>query len=152
MRAARGVEGLGRQRRAAKNQVAGLLRDHDDCRVCIAADDGRKHGRVCHTQVVETDDSQFRVHHSAGIVAHAAGADGMMDRVGLCADISGKFCVALSCASGRGFLGSVLREGRRREDLSGQAHAANQRRQILRRGEQIRIDQRRFEWVWDSPE
>ena len=44
-------------------------------------------------------DEQLRIDHRGGIVAHAAGADRMMDRIGLRADIGGKFRVAHGGAS-----------------------------------------------------
>src|SRR5271154_1205412 len=146
-RGRRDLQGLRRWRRAADDQVAGLLSNHDDRRIGVAANDGRKNGGVRDAQVFQADDLQSRVDHRGSIVAHAAGSDRMMDGIGLCANVSRKFGVACGGTTGSGLVGPVPREGGRREYPAHQAYAVDQRRQILRRRQQIRVDQRRSERV-----
>ena len=71
----------------------------------------------------------------------------MMDGIGLGANVGFKFGVTDGAASWRSLLGLVPRKGGRRKDLAGQSYAVDQWLQILRRGQQVRIDQRRRERV-----
>src|ERR1044071_2781483 len=64
----------------AANKIRRLFRDHDHCRVDIAADHVRHDGGVAHPQVLAAMDAQLTVDDGHPVIrrAHAAGAEWMV--------------------------------------------------------------------------
>ena len=64
------------------DQIDGLLTDHDGGRIGVAADQGRHDRCIDNTQPIQAVHAQLRVDHGHLVLAHAAGADGVIDGIG----------------------------------------------------------------------
>ena len=64
-----------------EKEVARFFRDHDGWSVGIAGDDVRHDGRIHNAQVIDPMHLQPGINHGHRIIAHLAGADGVIDRL-----------------------------------------------------------------------
>jgi hypothetical protein len=70
----------------AEDHVGGLFGDHDGRGVGVAADQGRHDRGVDHAQSLDAAHLELGVDHGVWVGAHAAGADRVVDGLGLGAD------------------------------------------------------------------
>jgi hypothetical protein len=109
--------------RAVSDQVRGALGDGDRRRVRVPARNHRHHRRVDDAQALEAVDAQLIVDDGLRVLAHAAGADGVIDGEGRARDRVAHRLVAVAVGR-RERLGAVGRIAGWRADVERQAHAA----------------------------
>jgi Zn-dependent protease with chaperone function len=111
--------------RSGVDQLGGALGDHDRRRIGVAADQLRHYGGVDHAQALHAAHPQLRVDDGVRIAvrAHRAGADRVVDRLGLAADehVDGRVTLRFRALPRRGAVPG--REGLLGEDLAREPHA-----------------------------
>src|SRR6185369_439610 len=111
--------------------VGALLADHDRRRIGVAGDDRRHDRSIGDTQIADTMDAKLRVDHGVDFPTHAAGADGMQVGNASGAYVGLEVRFAGDVGAGQDFLDDERFERRLSRDLSADAHAFDQRLEIV---------------------
>src|SRR3972149_11861953 len=109
------------------NQVACLLRDHDDGRVSVAGYQIGHDRTVDHPQSSYAVHAQARIHHRLTILAHAASTHRMMPGAADRAHVLEDLCIALAGRPGHEFLGYIASKRRLREQRSSNLESLHHR-------------------------
>src|SRR5579859_979855 len=76
--------------RSRGHELSGMLADHHDRGVRVAAGDGGHDRRVGDPEPVDAADLEGRIDHGALVGAHAAGADGVVHGCGAVGELAGQ--------------------------------------------------------------
>lgn len=130
------------QRRVAKNDVGGLLGEHDGRAVQVATDDVRHDRRVDNAQVLQPVDASLRVDNRVVALAHAVGARRVVGALRVLAHPGVDLRVRLHRLGRRDGVAAVLVEDLLLEDLARQANRRANVHDVLVRAQIVGLEDR----------
>jgi len=113
------------------NQVSGFFGNHDGGGVGVASGDAGHDGGVHDAERFEAVDSELRVHDGEWVVAHFAGAGGVIESLGFGADEGFEVGVSAGLRAGMQFCAGVGSEGIRVSDGAGKFDAFDDNAEIF---------------------
>ena len=108
-----------------------FLACHDRRCVGVARDDARHDGGVRHAQPVDAPNAEPRIYDCHFVIAHLAGADGMVQRLCRTTDKLGDSGVCRNLRAGMQFVAAIRLECLRVRDAAAEADSFHNHTQVL---------------------